>query len=184
MADQARDRMREYRPDRPLDARPHVPDEVEIKRVLEGAAELAALLERSSAHRMSVAIGDTRWEIEAPPPVPPVVPARTAPPPHPSPAASPVVDTAGPGQEAAAPAGHEVRAPLVGVFYQAPGPGAEPFTRVGAKVRKGEQLAIVEAMKMMNEITADRDGIVRAVHPADGDVVEFDQVLFTLEPIP
>lgn len=74
----------------------------------------------------------------------------------------------------------DVTAPMVGVFYAAPAPGQPPFVQVGSRVKKGDVLCILEAMKLMNEITADRDGQIVDVCAADGDVVEFGQPLFKL----
>ncbi|SDD18754.1 acetyl-CoA carboxylase biotin carboxyl carrier protein [Actinokineospora iranica] len=73
-------------------------------------------------------------------------------------------------------------APLVGVFYQAPGPGKPPFVEVGSAVVAGQQVAIVEAMKMLNEVVADRAGVIGAVLAHDGDVVEYGQPLFRIDP--
>ena len=73
-----------------------------------------------------------------------------------------------------------VKSPLVGIFYAAPSPGAEPFAGVGSRVRKGDVLCVVEAMKLMNEITADADGEVIDVCVQNGQVVEFGQILFKL----
>ena len=66
-----------------------------------------------------------------------------------------------------------VSAPMVGVFYAAPSPGAEPFVRVGSKVHKGDTLCVIEAMKLMNEVTAERDGEVVDVCATDGELVEY-----------
>jgi acetyl-CoA carboxylase biotin carboxyl carrier protein len=71
-----------------------------------------------------------------------------------------------------------VVSPLVGVFYASPSPEAEPFVRVGSAVKQGDVLCIVEAMKLMNEITAESDGEIVDVCANNGDVVEFGQVLF------
>ncbi len=76
-----------------------------------------------------------------------------------------------------------ITAPLVGTFYRAPEPGAEPFVEVGETVAAGRTLAIVEAMKLMNPIVAEERGRVVAVHPADGEIVEYDQPLFDLVPL-
>ncbi|MEU7752648.1 acetyl-CoA carboxylase biotin carboxyl carrier protein [Micromonospora sp. NPDC049171] len=75
-----------------------------------------------------------------------------------------------------------VRAPLVGTFYRAPEPGAKPFVAVGDLVRPGQPVAIVEAMKLMNEVTADRAGRVVAILVEDGHPVEYDQPLVELDP--
>ena len=75
---------------------------------------------------------------------------------------------------------HEVKSPMVGVFYAAPEPGAAPFVKVGDRVKKGDVLCIVEAMKLNNEITADRDGEVVDICVQNGSVVEYGQTLFKL----
>ncbi|HSP74101.1 MAG TPA: acetyl-CoA carboxylase biotin carboxyl carrier protein, partial [Gaiellaceae bacterium] len=71
--------------------------------------------------------------------------------------------------------------PMVGTFYRAPQPGAPPFVEVGDAVSAGQTLCILEAMKLMNEIKADAEGIVRAVHVDNAQPVEFGQLLFELE---
>ncbi|MCL2029979.1 MAG: acetyl-CoA carboxylase biotin carboxyl carrier protein [Oscillospiraceae bacterium] len=76
--------------------------------------------------------------------------------------------------------GTPVRAPLVGVFYTAPAPGKPPFVQTGDRVKKGDTLCIIEAMKLMNEIPAERDGEVCEVCVQNGQVVEYGQVLFRL----
>ena len=73
-----------------------------------------------------------------------------------------------------------VKSPLVGTFYVSPSPDEEPFVKVGQEVLTGQTLAIVEAMKMMNEITAPAPGIVTEVLAANGSQVEYDQVLFRI----
>ncbi|MCI5747825.1 acetyl-CoA carboxylase biotin carboxyl carrier protein [Eubacterium pyruvativorans] len=96
-----------------------------------------------------------------------------------SPSTGSAVSTACSPAASAAPA--QVKAPLVGVFYAAPKPEEPPFVQVGQEVRKGQVLCLVEAMKMMNELTSPVDGIVRAIHGRNGELVEFDQVLFEIE---
>jgi len=76
-----------------------------------------------------------------------------------------------------------VEAPMVGVFYRAPQPGAPPFVEEGETVAAGQTLCILEAMKLMNEIKADSAGIVRAIHVGNAEPVEFGQLLFELEPV-
>ncbi len=73
-----------------------------------------------------------------------------------------------------------VTSPMVGVFYAAPAPDQEPFVKVGSKVKKGDVLCIIEAMKLMNEITAEQDGEVVDICVHSGDVVEFGQPLFKI----
>lgn len=78
---------------------------------------------------------------------------------------------------------HAVRSPLVGTFYRASEPGSTPFVEVGDVVTCGQQLAIIEAMKLMNSIEADRDGQVVEVPVPDGSPVEFDQPLVLIKPM-
>lgn len=75
---------------------------------------------------------------------------------------------------------NEIKAPLVGVFYAAKSPDCAPFVKLGDKVRKGEVVCIIEAMKMMNEVCADCDGIVIDICAENGRIVEFGQPLFRL----
>ena len=83
---------------------------------------------------------------------------------------------------ARSPTGLTVRAPVVGTFYRAPEPGAPPFVAVGDLIRPGQVVGIVEAMKLMNEVTADQAGRVVEVLVDDGQPVEYDQPLIALEP--
>lgn len=78
------------------------------------------------------------------------------------------------------PQGAEVTAPMVGVFYAAPAPGDEPFVHVGSMVKAGETLCIIEAMKVLNEVTAEADGEVLEICVADGDLVEFGSCLMRI----
>ena len=78
------------------------------------------------------------------------------------------------------PKGTEVPAPMVGVFYAAPAPGDEPFVHVGSKVKAGETLCIIEAMKVLNEVTAEADGEVLEICVADADLVEFGSCLMRI----
>ncbi|MDR5891858.1 acetyl-CoA carboxylase biotin carboxyl carrier protein [Halomonas mongoliensis] len=76
--------------------------------------------------------------------------------------------------------GHAVTSPMVGTFYRSPAPGSKPFVEVGSSVKKGDTICIVEAMKMMNQIEADRDGVVEAILVEDGEPVEFDQPMLVI----
>ncbi len=76
----------------------------------------------------------------------------------------------------------QVKSPIVGIYYAAAGPQQEPFVKIGQKVEKGQVLCLVEAMKMMNELKSPIDGIIRTVSGINGKLVEFDQVLFEVEP--
>lgn len=74
----------------------------------------------------------------------------------------------------------EVKSPMVGVFYAAPSPDAQPYVQVGSKVKKGDVLCIIEAMKLMNEITAEQDGEIVDICVQSGQVVEYSQTLFKI----
>ncbi|WP_346797884.1 acetyl-CoA carboxylase biotin carboxyl carrier protein [Halomonas sp. Bachu 37] len=76
--------------------------------------------------------------------------------------------------------GEAVNSPMVGTFYRSPAPGAKSFVEVGDQVKKGDTVCIVEAMKMMNQIEADRDGVVEAILVEDGEPVEFDQPMIVI----
>ena len=84
--------------------------------------------------------------------------------------------------EAAAPApeGHVIRSPMVGTFYRSSAPGAKAFVEIGQAVKAGDTLCIVEAMKLLNEIEADQDGVVKAVLVENGQPVEYGEPLFIL----
>ncbi|MBK5145157.1 acetyl-CoA carboxylase biotin carboxyl carrier protein [Budviciaceae bacterium BWR-B9] len=100
-----------------------------------------------------------------------------------APAAQPAPVAAAPA-EAAAPAaisGHIVRSPMVGTFYRTPSPDAKAFIEVGQTVSVGDTLCIVEAMKMMNQIEADKSGVVKAILLESGQPVEFDEPLVIIE---
>ena len=112
----------------------------------------------------------------------PAAPVAYAAPPAPAPGAAPAPVEA-PAPEAAAPApaaDNAVLSPMVGTFYRSPSPEAPSFVEVGQTVRVGDVLCIVEAMKMMNQIEADRAGTVTAIHVENGEAVEFDQPLISI----
>jgi acetyl-CoA carboxylase biotin carboxyl carrier protein len=83
--------------------------------------------------------------------------------------------------ETAAHDGHTITAPMVGTFYRAASPGARPFVEVGQSVAVGDTLCIIEAMKMLNQIEADRAGVVKAILVENGQPVEFGQPMFIIE---
>ena len=109
---------------------------------------------------------------------------------HISPSA-PQVSLSTPEQQQAvsSPAGEEelsseltsITSPMVGTFYRSPAPGKPPFIEIGQKIKAGDVVCIVEAMKMMNQVKSDVDGIVREIHIEDGQPVEFDQPLISIE---
>ena len=99
----------------------------------------------------------------------------------PSPPASPAAPAAPEAARAdALPSGHIVKSPMVGTFYRAASPGAKPFADVGQTVTTGERLCIIEAMKLMNEIESDADGVIKAVLVENGQPVEYGQPLFVI----
>ena len=145
--------------------------------------ELVRLLESSGLSVLEIEEADLRVRLEkgqAARSIEPVLPAL----PQAVPAALPVETAPAPAPVADGTVDFnrlkEVKSPLVGIFYAAPSPGAEPFAGVGSKVKKGDVLCVVEAMKLMNEITADTDGEVIDVCVQNGQVVEFGQILFKL----
>ena len=74
-----------------------------------------------------------------------------------------------------------IKAPLVGTFYRAPSPDDKPYVEVGSKVKKGDVIGIIEAMKLMNEITATEDGEITSIEIENGDMVEYDQIIMKLK---
>lgn len=148
-----------------------------IKRLIE-------LLEASEVNEIEIREGEESVRIsrggatQAPPMMAPMhfqaPPAQFSPTPPPAPAEE-AADTP------AEPSGHLVRSPMVGTFYRAPSPGAKPFAEEGQWVDAGDVLCIIEAMKMLNQIEADRAGTVRSILIDNGQPVEFDQPLFVIE---
>ncbi|HEY6548702.1 MAG TPA: acetyl-CoA carboxylase biotin carboxyl carrier protein [Vicinamibacteria bacterium] len=84
------------------------------------------------------------------------------------------------GDAPAAPEGHVIRSPMVGTFYRSSAPGAKAFVEVGQAVKAGDTLCIIEAMKLLNEIEADQDGIVKAILAENGQPVEYGEPLYIL----
>ncbi len=97
-----------------------------------------------------------------------------------APAPAPVAPGADIEPQGASFRGNAVNSPMVGTFYRSPAPGAKSFVEVGDTVKQGDTVCIVEAMKMMNQIEADRDGVVEAILVEDGEPVEFDQPMIVL----
>ena len=81
----------------------------------------------------------------------------------------------------AVPAGHTVKSPMVGTFYRASSPGAKAFVEVGSQIKEGETICIIEAMKILNEIEADKSGTVTQILGENGQAVEYGQPLFVIE---
>lgn len=82
---------------------------------------------------------------------------------------------------AAAPTGHTVKSPMVGTFYRASSPGAKPYVEIGSVVKEGETICIIEAMKILNEIEADKSGTITRILSESGQAVEYGQPLFVIE---
>ena len=149
--------------------------------------KLIELLEESNIGEIEIKEGEESVRIsrhgnQPAAPVAYAAPAAVAP--TPVPTAAPSTAEA-PAAEATAPAAapvadNAVLSPMVGTFYRAPGPEAPSFVEVGQTVRVGDVLCIVEAMKMMNQIEADRAGTVTVIHVENGEAVEFDQPLISI----
>ena len=95
--------------------------------------------------------------------------------------AAPAAVAAPVATEAPVISGHEVRSPMVGTFYSSASPEAPAFVEIGQHVNAGDTLCIVEAMKMMNQIEADKSGVIKAILAENEDTIEFDQPLFIIE---
>jgi acetyl-CoA carboxylase biotin carboxyl carrier protein len=111
------------------------------------------------------------------PPAPEAAPAAVAA--APVPAAAPAAPAA--PEPPPEPPGHMLNSPIVGTFYAAPSPDAEPYVRVGDRVQKGQVVCIIEAMKLMNEIESDVSGVVQKVYPENAQPVEFGEPLFSVK---
>lgn len=145
---------------------------------------LIDLVAESGISELEVTEGEGKVRIvKAPPqviaqPLPmPAMPTLTAPP---APAATPAA--AAPAESAVPqlPAGHVTTSPMVGTFYRAPSPGAAPFVNVGDTVKEGQTVCIIEAMKLLNEIEADKAGVIKEILVENGQAVEYGQPLFVI----
>lgn len=146
-----------------------------LKAVAEEASTLASKV-KGSMRRLSVEAGAYRVEIEwqeAAIGVAPVMPAQ--------PAGAMAAAATGAQPAAEDEGGHAITSPLVGTFYSAPEPGADPFIAEGGPVEAGADVAIVEAMKIMNRIQSDVTGTLRRILVADGEMVEFGQQLMIVD---
>jgi acetyl-CoA carboxylase biotin carboxyl carrier protein len=147
---------------------------------------LAEILREFDLDAIRVRDGDTEYELvlREPAPAGAIVMAGPV-----AGAAAPVVpgpssngETAAPASAAAPANAKRVTAPVVGVFYSAPSPGAEPFVTVGQRVAPGQVLCILEAMKLMNEITSEHAGVISRVLPENGQLVSLGDDLFWIDP--
>lgn len=149
-----------------------------LESVVDGVRTVLDLVRASPVSRLKLEFGSLRVEVECAPAVPAPGPLPLA-----------VEQQAGAASAPPEPArvGDErvrtnIEAPLVGVFYRCPGPGKPPFVEPGQRVEAGQQVAIVEAMKMMNSVVSTVSGTVVDVVVPDGEVVEFGQRLVVIEP--
>lgn len=151
---------------------------------------LIELVESSGISELEITEGEEKVRIVKSGPAPAATPAQFmqmpahfapqfspqfAPQPAP-PLATPMVPDAPP-----APSGHPLKSPMVGTFYRSAAAGAKMFVEVGSEIKEGDVLCIIEAMKLMNEIPADRAGVVRQILVENGQPVEYGQVLFVIE---
>jgi acetyl-CoA carboxylase biotin carboxyl carrier protein len=144
-----------------------------VKKLIElleesGVAEIE-IHEGEESVRISRYASSAPLAVQAAAPVPVSAPASVAPPVAVQPAEKPV------------PAGHTVDSPMVGTFYRAPTPGVNPFVEIGQQVSEGDTLCIIEAMKMLNQIEADKSGTIAAILVDNAEPVEYGQVLFVIE---
>ena len=144
--------------------------------------KLIELLEESNINELEITEGEESVRISRVAPVQAYaapVPAAPQPAAVAAPAAAPVA--AAPAAAASDElAGHVVKSPMVGTYYASPSPDSAAFVTVGSTVKAGDVLCILEAMKMMNQIEADRAGTIGAILAEDGEPIEFDQPLFTI----
>jgi acetyl-CoA carboxylase biotin carboxyl carrier protein len=110
----------------------------------------------------------------------PMYPQMQQPAPGPMPAAAPAAVVAAPAAEVA-PVGHTVKSPMVGTFYRSSSPGAKAFAEVGDSIKEGDTICIIEAMKILNEIEADKSGTITKILCENGQAVEYGQALFIIE---
>lgn len=154
---------------------------------------LITAVDESGIDSIEINRAGTRIRIAKTPPASPVVPASASPllpvggvaPPQAAPAPAAPAEPAPVAAEPAEAASSnlvEITSPMVGTFYRAPAPEAPPYVEVGTQVSKGQTLCILEAMKLMNELEAEVDGVIREVLVSNAEPVEYGQVLFRIEP--
>jgi acetyl-CoA carboxylase biotin carboxyl carrier protein len=145
---------------------------------------LIDLVSDSNITELEITEDDGKVRIVKSAPMAAVAAPVAAPAPLVVPVAAPAAPVAAPAAEPAAPAaptGHVVKSPMVGTFYRSSSPGAKAFADVGTVVKEGDPICIIEAMKIMNEIEADKAGTVTQVLVENGQAVEFGQPLFVIE---
>jgi acetyl-CoA carboxylase biotin carboxyl carrier protein len=149
--------------------------------------KLIELLEESGIAEIEIKEGEEAVRISRAGAAYTAAPSPHAMHPAPAPAAAARAAEAAPaavaGEAAAKPKSNEhvITAPMVGTFYAAPSPGAKPFVEIGDEIKLGQVLCVIEAMKMMNQIEADKAGRITSIMARNGDPVEFGQPLFVIE---
>jgi acetyl-CoA carboxylase biotin carboxyl carrier protein len=143
--------------------------------------KLIELLEESGIAEIEIHEGEESVRISRSSQIAPAMMMQAAPvaaaPAAPAPAAAAPAESS----EPALPSGHQVTSPIVGTFYRSPSPNAKVFVEVGQNVNSGDTLCIIEAMKIMNQIEADKSGVVKAILAENGQPVEYGQPLFIIE---
>ncbi|MDR3213714.1 MAG: acetyl-CoA carboxylase biotin carboxyl carrier protein [Azoarcus sp.] len=140
--------------------------------------KLIDLVQESGISELEVTEGEEKVRIAKHLPTQAIMPQPIYAPPQPAPVAP--AAAGGEPEAAALPDGHVVKSPMVGTFYRASAPGAEPLAEIGQSIAIGDRLCIIEAMKLMNEIEADAAGTIKAVLVENGQPVEFGQPLFVI----
>lgn len=153
-----------------------------IKKLIEliEASDVAEIeiKEGEESLRISRASSYTPATIAAPAMVAPAVAAPALAPAASSEAVEPSID---PATEHSIPAGHVIESPMVGTFYASASPGSTPFVSIGQSVKQGDTVCIIEAMKMLNQIEADKSGVVKAILVEDAQPVEYGEPLLVIE---
>lgn len=144
--------------------------------------KLIEMLEESGLAEIEIREGEESIRISRASPAAPATEHAPAPAaPNASADAAPAPIAAPTPPESKIPPGHVVASPMVGTFYRASSPGTPPFVEIGSRVNPGDTLCIIEAMKMLNEIEADRAGVVQAILKENGQPVEYGEALFVIE---
>ena len=145
--------------------------------------KLIELLEESGIAEIEIKEGEESVRISRYSQIAPATPMMAAPVAAAAPIAAPAAAAPAVAEPAAAPVieGHVVKSPMVGAFYRAPSPGASTFVEIGQAVKVGDTLCIIEAMKLLNQIEADKAGTIKAILVENGQPVEYDQPLFVIE---
>jgi len=142
--------------------------------------KLIEMLEESDLAEIEIKEGEESLRISRNSTATIAMPAYAPPPPVTAPAAAAPAAAADSGAGDALPEGHVIKAPMVGTFYRAPAPGAKAFVEVGQTVSTGDTLCIIEAMKMLNQIEADKGGKIVAILVENGQPIEYNQPLFVI----